>query len=124
VKSEPAERGEQADPRDGRRQHERELDDRHGDRVSREALRREQVRRRCPEGDDQQLRDHARLQADEERVADDGVRELVEQVARRRVGEDRDDRQRQEGERGHRPPDVEHGDREPANHSTSLPESV
>ena len=60
------------------------------------------------------MRDQARLQADEERVAEDVVAELVEQVAQRNSQEDRGERQQQEDEgdagrdRGHR------GEQEPA----------
>ena len=94
-----AERREQADARDGRRQHERQLDEGDGERVAGEAPRREQVGGRRAEEQDQRLRDAARLERDDEGVLDDGVRELVEQLPGRRVGEDPDDRQREEGER-------------------------
>ena len=80
-----AERDEQPDPRHGRRQHERELDERDRERASDEAPRREEVRRRRPEEEDQRLRDETRLQRHDEGVVDDRVRELADHPSRRRV---------------------------------------
>ena len=47
----------------------------------------------------ERLRDRARLELTTQRVGHDRVRELVEQLARRDVREDRDDRQHEEAER-------------------------
>ena len=54
---EAAERGEQPDAGDGRRQDERQLDERDGERVAREAAGREQVGGRRSEEEDQRLGD-------------------------------------------------------------------
>ena len=75
------ERDEQPDPRDRRRQHERQLDERDRERATEEAAARQQVGGRRSDKHDRDLRDGARLQADDERVGDDGVRELVDQLA-------------------------------------------
>src|SRR5207302_1574456 len=97
--SEASEGRKQADAGDGGRQHERKLDERDREGVARKAAVREQERRRRSEDENQHLREQARLQADEEGVLDDGIRELVEEPTRRSVREDRDDRQQQEHER-------------------------
>ena len=94
-----SERCEEADARYGRREHERQLDQRDGERTANEPMCGEQVGSRGAEEQDQRLRDHARLDADDERVLDHRVRELVEQLAGRGVDEDPDDRQREERER-------------------------
>ena len=120
--AEAAERGEQPDARDGGRQHERQLDERDRERVAQEAARREQVCRRRTEEDDRRLRDEARLQGDDERVGDDRVRELVDDLGRRGVGEDSDDRQREKGERHDRNRDEE-PETERAPHRSPRPSS-
>ena len=79
-------------PGDRRRQHDRQLDERDEDRAALEAARREHVGGRRPEEQDEDLRDERRLQAHDQRVVHDRVRELVDQVAGRDVREDRDDR--------------------------------
>ena len=78
---------------------------------SEEAPARKHQRGRCAEEEDSRMRDRARLQADDERVANDGIGELVDQPARRRVGKDRDDRQQQEREREQRCGEVGEGER-------------
>src|SRR5262249_40349525 len=111
--SEPAERGKQCDAGNRGRKDERQLDERDRDRMAWEPSRRQQVRGGRPEEDDQRLSCQARLQADDEGVADDRARELIEQVARCRVNEDRDYRQSQEDERHDRRRNEEPGDQYP-----------
>src|SRR5262249_22513348 len=75
-----------------------ELDERDGERPPGKAARRDQIGRRRPEQDDERLCDQARLDADDERVLDDGIRQLVDQMSRRRVDEERDDPEDEESE--------------------------
>ena len=95
--AEAAEGGEQADARDRRRQDERQLDERDRERAAAEAPLASRYAVGVPNSEDQRLRDQARLQADDERVLDDRVRELVDQVGRASVcTKIADDRQQQE----------------------------
>ena len=68
------------------------------ERRAREALRASRYAVGVPKSEHRHVRDQARLQADDERVADDVVAELVEKVAERNAQEDRDERQQQERE--------------------------
>ena len=97
--AEPAEGGEQADPGDRRREDERQLDQRHDEVAEARRARRDPVRGRRAEDEDQHHRDRVRLERDEDRV-DRGIgAERREEVARRHAQEDRRDRQQQERER-------------------------
>ena len=62
----------------------------------------EQVRDGCSDQQHDDVRDGARLQRDDERLARNLACELVEQDARRNAREERDEREREEGsaERG------------------------
>ena len=70
---EPAERGDQSDPRDGGRQDERQLDEHDRERASPKAARRNEVRGRRAEKERECLRDRARLQADHQGIGLDGA---------------------------------------------------
>ena len=94
-----AERRQQADARDGRWKHERELDERDAERATGKASAGEQIRGRRAEHQDERLRDQGRLEADNQRIGDNRVGELLDQSRRRDVHEDGEDRQRQERER-------------------------
>ncbi len=87
---------EQADPRDGRRQDERKLDQRDHDRAAAKASRGEQVGGRRTEEQDDRLRDRRRLGRDDQRVERDVAAELAEELAGRDPQEDREDRDQQE----------------------------
>src|SRR4029450_5966085 len=96
---EAAKRGEQRNPRDRRREDERELDQSQHGASSREAPARKEIGGRRAEDEHGYGGDQARLQADDKRVARHLVVELREELPDRNPEEDRHDRQKQEDER-------------------------
>src|SRR5262249_14004311 len=64
--------------------------------MARKPARRQEISGRGAEEHDQRLRDHARLQAADERVTQDRVRGRATKMCRRRDGKDREARQTQE----------------------------
>ena len=96
---ESAESGQKPEPRYGRREHERQLDQRHDKRMAPKAAACEQIGERRAEEDDQHLRHQGRLEAHDQRVANDRIRELAEQPAGRHAKEDRQHRQGEERQR-------------------------
>ena len=96
---EAAERDEQAEPRDGRRQHERQLDDRDDQCPTGEATGGEEIRRRRPDPQDQHHRDRIRLQCHAKRIAGNITPEPVDRLRKPDLPEDRNDRQSQEDHR-------------------------
>jgi hypothetical protein len=91
--------GEQRDPRDGRREHERQLDQRDDERAAAEAAGGQQVRGRRPDHHDDRERRDAGPQAQPQGVERAGLTERVDQLAGRAVEEDRQHRQHQERQR-------------------------
>src|SRR5207237_7905710 len=93
------ERREEPDPSDRGRQHERQLHDGDEAGAAGEAPRREEVRERRSEEQDQRFGNRRRPEADHESVQDDAVREQPDEAARRNPREDRHHRQREEEQR-------------------------
>ena len=90
-----AEGDEEADARHGRREHERQLDER-DEHVPRAASAvRDPVRGRGAEPEDERHRDRVRLRRDPDRVERRAAAECGQQVARWNAQEDGDDRQEQ-----------------------------
>ncbi len=104
---ETAEGRDEPDAGDRGRQDERQLDEHDRERAAGKAARREEVCGRRAEEEDERLRDRARLQAEDERVGHDRLRELRDELPGRDSGEDRDDGEEQEAERDGR--SREHG---------------
>ena len=100
--SEPAERCQQPDAGDRRREHERDLGQRDDQRPARKPPAREQVRGRRSDHEYRHVRDRARLEADDESVASDLAPQRCEQVPEGNAEEDRDEREEQERERDRR----------------------
>ena len=91
-----AERCEQPDSRDGWGQDERQLDQRDDECSASELSCRDEIGGWGAEEQDDRLGDQSRLDADDERVQDDLVAELVDESRERYSREDRDQRQEQE----------------------------
>ena len=91
--------GEEAEAGNRGRQHEWQLDQRDDQHSATEGAIREQVGRRRPHEQDEDVCDQARLQADQERVARALLSELRHEVAGRNTQEDRQHRQREERDR-------------------------
>ena len=98
----PAEGGQQADPGNGRRQNERQLDQRDRKRAAWKPPRGEEIRSWRTEEEDRRLRDQGGLHADDQRVRDDPVTQLIDERPERDSREDRDQGQQQEGRRDQR----------------------
>ena len=95
-----AERREQRDAGDRRRQDERQLDERDRERAPAERARREQVGDRRADRDDEDVGDRVRPDRDRDRVAHRRVAAGASGTLRERdLGEQRDERQREERER-------------------------
>ena len=92
------ERRQQPDAGDGRRQHERELDERDHERPAAEAPRAEEVRGGRPEQQDDHERHRVRRRGECERIAHDRIVQLIDQQMQGHAGEDRDDRQHEKAE--------------------------
>ena len=100
--SEAAERNEETDTGDRRRQDERKLDECDQDVAEGSAPRRDPVRGRCSEEEDRRHRDRDRLGRHANRLACRVASERRDQLARRHLQEDRHHGQDQEGEDGAR----------------------
>src|SRR5581483_11798055 len=100
--SQPAERGEQADARDRRREDERELAERDDQGAAAKPAGREQVRGGRADQKRERERDPVRLRGHRERVEDDAVVEPREQLAGGDTDEDRQHRQREKRQRERR----------------------
>ncbi len=93
------ERDQEPDARDGRRQDQRQLDERDRDRAAAKASRREEIGRGRADQDDHAERDHRGDQAEPKRVRVLSSPSASDQLGRARLQEDRRDRDRQEDER-------------------------
>ena len=100
-------------PGDRRRQDERQLDERDRERVAGEAAVASRYAVGVPKRTISACAIRLVLRLTTKRVAHDGVRELVDQLAGRGVREDRDDRQHEENERHERGRDERRGEEHP-----------
>src|SRR5581483_3528038 len=107
---------EQPEAGDRGRQHERELDERDEQGAAAEPRRREQIRRRRAEQEDQDLRCDRRLRRDDERVGDGAIRELPDERRGGDLREDRDRGQHEERQREKRRREDDDGDERAAHH--------
>src|SRR5581483_7844228 len=117
--AEAPEGGEERDPRDRGREHERELHERDHQLAAAEPTR-EEVRGGGADGKDQRLRDRARLQRDDDGVGGHGVAELAEELAGRDTDEDRRERQEEERERNRAGEDEARGKEPAADHRSTM----
>ena len=92
------ERCEEPDPGDGRREDERQLDQRDDEHPAAEPPRREKVRGRRSDEQDRRLGDQRRRQCDPQRIACDLRPERVHEVRRGYAEEDRHNREHEECE--------------------------